>query len=225
MMIESWKMRGYRDIPTEPSSTSLPQQWDKPRGPKIKAELVYHIVIARPGNINRNRNPVMATYTDIRKINLKESHILILKNHVSAPISYIVSATSQMVDPGQSQQPLRSALSYHAPLITLIEQPRPEGADVCGQTNFPKPYMMLHLESTGLFDKKHNWQDLNVSIESCVEIEQSTKGQSSSARWFAERKGRITASNFDSIMNRKKEINDIFVRNIFDKKSFKSAGQ
>lgn len=108
-------------------------------------------------------------------------------------------------------------------MITPIEQPRPEGADVCGQTNFPKPYMMLNLESTGLCDKQHNWQDLNVSFENCVEIEQSTKGQSSSARWFAERKGRITASNFGSIMNRKKEINDTFVRNIFDKKSFKSA--
>jgi hypothetical protein len=66
MMIESWKLCGYTDIPAEPSSTSLPQQWDKPRGPKILPEPVSQIVIARPGNITRKRKPIMATYNDNR---------------------------------------------------------------------------------------------------------------------------------------------------------------
>lgn len=108
-------------------------------------------------------------------------------------------------------------------MIKPIDEPRPEGADICGKTNFPKPYMMLNLEGTGIYDKEHHWKNLTLSIEQCAEIEHNTKDQSSSTRWIAERKGRITASNFGSIMNRKKEINETFIRNVFDKKSFKSA--
>lgn len=33
-IMKSWKINGYKEIPAEPSSTSLPQWWDKPRGPK-----------------------------------------------------------------------------------------------------------------------------------------------------------------------------------------------
>jgi hypothetical protein len=65
-MIEQWKIAGYKDVPAFASSTSLPQQWDKPRGPKIKPEPVSHMIFARPGNVCRKRKPVMANYTDNR---------------------------------------------------------------------------------------------------------------------------------------------------------------
>ena len=35
VMIESWKNK-YKEVPAEALSNSLPQQWDKPRGPKIQ---------------------------------------------------------------------------------------------------------------------------------------------------------------------------------------------
>jgi len=66
MMVESMKLCGYKEVPAEPSSTSLPQQWDKPRGPKILPESVGSMVIARPGNINRKRKPILANYIDNR---------------------------------------------------------------------------------------------------------------------------------------------------------------
>lgn len=62
--LEQWKISGYKEIPAEPSSTSLPQQWDKPRGEKIKAEPVSKMIISRQTNLNRKRKPVIASYID-----------------------------------------------------------------------------------------------------------------------------------------------------------------
>lgn len=64
--LEQWKISVYKAIPSEPSSTSLPQQWDRPRGEKIKAESVSKMIISRPPNLNRKRKPVIASYIDTR---------------------------------------------------------------------------------------------------------------------------------------------------------------
>ena len=53
-------------MPAEPACTSLPQQWDKPRGHKILAEPVSQMVFARPGKIDRKRKPVTAVFNDNR---------------------------------------------------------------------------------------------------------------------------------------------------------------
>ncbi|XP_046545626.1 uncharacterized protein LOC124255759, partial [Haliotis rubra] len=73
LILEGWKISGYQAIPSQPSSTSLPQQWDKPMGPEIESEAVSQIIIARPGNLNRKRRPVMATFDDNRKVQIQES--------------------------------------------------------------------------------------------------------------------------------------------------------
>lgn len=68
MISETWKINGFKEVPAEPASTSLPQQLDKPRGPKVLPEPVSQMVISRPGNINRKRKPVVANYNDNRYI-------------------------------------------------------------------------------------------------------------------------------------------------------------
>ncbi|KAJ8321261.1 hypothetical protein KUTeg_001119 [Tegillarca granosa] len=40
MTLATWLLEGYREVPAEQSSTSMPQIWDKPRGPKVKPEPV-----------------------------------------------------------------------------------------------------------------------------------------------------------------------------------------
>jgi len=56
-MIETMTLCGFNEVSAEPSSTSLPQQWDKPRDPKILPESVESMVIARPKNLNQKRKP------------------------------------------------------------------------------------------------------------------------------------------------------------------------
>lgn len=68
MALEQLKMGGYKEVPALLTCTSLPQQWDKPRGEKITAEPVSQMVLARPTNVARKRKPVMASYVDNRYV-------------------------------------------------------------------------------------------------------------------------------------------------------------
>lgn len=66
MMLEKWKVAGLKDVPAQPACTSIPQQWDKPRGTKIFPEPVSTMVIAKPGTIRRKRRPIMPDFNDNR---------------------------------------------------------------------------------------------------------------------------------------------------------------
>ena len=61
-----YQQLGLKQVPDEQSATSLPQQWHKPRGPKIRAQPVSEVVIAKPTNMRRKRRPVAAYLTTER---------------------------------------------------------------------------------------------------------------------------------------------------------------
>lgn len=215
--LEQWKISGYKEIPAEPSSTSLPQQWDKPRGEKIKAQPVSKMIISRPTNLNRKRKPVIASYIDTRKMDINIDDIEKLKILKQSPISYLVTSTADCtVDTPLGVQFIDSALSYHAPLIQPIANPR--AAWSCGDTEFPKALAPCDLQSVEQL--AHEWSNLDITQSDANELERSTRLQSSDPRWYTERSKRITASNFGLIMRRKKDINETFMKNTFKKKSF-----
>lgn len=54
------------------------------------------------------------------------------------------------------------------------------------------------------------------------EVEQSTRDQSNSDRWFKEREQRLTASNFGLVMQRKADPSLPFLRSIFEKKNVRA---
>jgi hypothetical protein len=66
MKLADWLIEGLEDVPIQPACTTLPQQWDKPRGPKIQPEPVSTMVIAKPGNANRKRKPLTPVFDDNR---------------------------------------------------------------------------------------------------------------------------------------------------------------
>ncbi|VDI40315.1 Hypothetical predicted protein [Mytilus galloprovincialis] len=125
MMIEQWKILGYKAVPSQPSSTSLPQQWDKPRGPKIKAEPVSQMIISRPMNLTRKRKPVIATFIDNRNIEVCDEDIIHLKQLKLSPISYLVEelGSSTTLDTPVGPQLLGSPLSYHG-LFEMLPRER-----------------------------------------------------------------------------------------------------
>ena len=73
MIIESWKIN--KEILAEQSSTSLSQELDKPRGPKVLPEPVSQMIFSRPGNTNRKRKPFNAKYNDNRYTVMSFIHI------------------------------------------------------------------------------------------------------------------------------------------------------
>lgn len=124
-LLEQWKISCYKEVPSEPSSTSLTQQWDKPRGEKIKAEPVSRMIISHPTNLDRKRKPIIASYIDTRKMDVNIDDIEKLKILKQSPISYPVTSPSNCpVDTPLEVQFIGSALSYHAPLIQPITNPR-----------------------------------------------------------------------------------------------------
>ncbi|KAJ8310075.1 hypothetical protein KUTeg_011940 [Tegillarca granosa] len=57
MTLATWFLEGYREVQAEQSSTSMPQIWDKPRGPKVKPEPVSQLIVCKPTTISRKRRP------------------------------------------------------------------------------------------------------------------------------------------------------------------------
>ncbi|XP_061190839.1 uncharacterized protein LOC133198955 [Saccostrea echinata] len=176
-ILEQWKISGYKEVPSEISSTSLPQQWDKPRGEKIKAEPVSTMIISRPTNLERERKPVIASYIDTRKIDINSDDIQELKKLKQSPISYLVTTTNWTVNTVNAplgEQLIGSALSYHAPLIQPITKPRTAWS--CGDTVFPKALPSCDLQN--IQQLAHEWKDLNLTLSEAIELEKSTLSQS-----------------------------------------------
>ncbi|KAJ8314914.1 hypothetical protein KUTeg_007064 [Tegillarca granosa] len=59
-----YKNLGLTDVPSELACTSIPQQWHKPRGPKIDPEPVTAMVFAKPKPTPRKKKPVQSIPLD-----------------------------------------------------------------------------------------------------------------------------------------------------------------
>eukprot|EP00105_Crassostrea_gigas_P043307 XP_019927455.1 PREDICTED: uncharacterized protein LOC109620151 [Crassostrea gigas] len=103
-------------------------------------------------------------------------------------------------------------MHYYQPIAN------PRAAWSCGDTEFPKALAPCDLQSVEQL--AHEWSNLNITQSDANELERSTRIQSSDPRWYTERSRRITASNFGLIMRRKKDINETFMKNTFQKKVF-----
>jgi len=61
-----YKNLGLTDVPSELACTSMPQQWHKPRGPKITPEPVAAMVFSKPKQTPRKKMPVQSSKLNIR---------------------------------------------------------------------------------------------------------------------------------------------------------------
>ncbi|XP_056014961.1 uncharacterized protein LOC130052857 [Ostrea edulis] len=138
MILEQWKISGFVEISSMLSSTSLPQQWDKPSGDKIQPEPVSQMIISNPSNLNRKRKPIVASFVDTRKTEIGEMDMEILKKFKQAPVSYLVStAAGPTVDTPFGAHYIVSPLSYHVSTL-IIPITKPRAAESCGSNVFPK---------------------------------------------------------------------------------------
>lgn len=88
------------------------------------------------------------------------------------------------------------------------------GSD-CGNTNFPLPSNLTIGPQA-----KEGSTYLPISQERAEKLEQATTAQSECKEWFAERKLRVTASQFGDIIKRKKDVNQKFLTRLFGPKRF-----
>ena len=71
LKLTDWILDGLTEVPSQPSCTSLPSRWEKPRGMKIKAEPVSSMVLSRPTNVTRKRRPITSVFVDNRLVKTK----------------------------------------------------------------------------------------------------------------------------------------------------------
>ena len=64
---------------------------------------------------------------------------------------------------------------------------------------------------------------LPITLDDAIEIEKNTVRQFDSQEWIDQRKKKLTASNFAKVVKRKKDVNEKFLKSIFDPKQFTSA--
>ncbi|XP_067307635.1 uncharacterized protein [Pseudorasbora parva] len=96
---------------TKSSCTSLPQQWHKPRGSKIRAVPISSVVVAK-ANENRKRRPIDCRYSGSRTFSVTEDKIALLKRQTGGPISYLVNRPPVDITVGGERYPLGSGLSH-----------------------------------------------------------------------------------------------------------------
>ena len=65
-LFDGGKTAGLNEVPQLPSCTSVPQQWGRPRGPKIEAEPVAAISFASSDKSSRKRRAVQPLLQDNR---------------------------------------------------------------------------------------------------------------------------------------------------------------
>ena len=82
MIIESWKIN--KEILAEQSSTSLSQELDKPRGPKVLPEPVSQMIFSRPGNTNRKSQ----LWQNIMTTGTYKCHFFLLENKATEFITH-----------------------------------------------------------------------------------------------------------------------------------------
>ncbi|KAK3737281.1 hypothetical protein QZH41_019808, partial [Actinostola sp. cb2023] len=87
-----YQQQGLKEVPAALSCTSLPQQWHKPRGSKIKPRSVVNMILAKAkASGKRKRKPVVTKTTKQRLIRPTKNEILKLKTALKdSAVAYLV---------------------------------------------------------------------------------------------------------------------------------------
>lgn len=105
-------------------------------------------------------------------------------------------------------------------MIKPIDHPRKVSG--CGDIEFPKEIHLPEKVQDLLKSNSYHWDHLTLTLTESKNIEKATRLQSESRMWHEKRKERLTASTFGPIMNRKKVVNEAFLKSHFSKRVFQS---
>uniref|UniRef100_A0A8W8JLA5 SWIM-type domain-containing protein n=1 Tax=Magallana gigas TaxID=29159 RepID=A0A8W8JLA5_MAGGI len=109
--IQQFKVLGLKDVPTEQSCTSLPQQWNIPRGNKIQPVSINEVLVVKAKETHK-KVPVLPKEIKSRVPELTERSHQMLKSFDGLPISKLNTIHVPTIKSEFGDVKLGSALSY-----------------------------------------------------------------------------------------------------------------
>ncbi|KAJ8306777.1 hypothetical protein KUTeg_015673, partial [Tegillarca granosa] len=208
-----YKNLGLTDVPSELACTSIPQQWHKPRGPKIDPEPVTAMVFAKPKPTLRKKKQVHSIPLDNSIPDVTAEHVKKLKLNPAArgtPLQYLLNyETIETQQTALGNVQLGSMLPFQLRHYRSQEHHQPVRQTPCGDTTFPS--QTLHIDNEIIKKYHHLNTFLSTTSNEAIALEKNTKQQAGNPQWFKERKNRITASQFSKICKRMNDFTTKFV--------------
>ncbi|MEW8544947.1 MAG: hypothetical protein AB2693_15585 [Candidatus Thiodiazotropha sp.] len=216
-----------KQIPSDRTCTSLPQQWHKPRGAKILPEPAMKCTfsnLSTDRQEKRKREPVLCKLYDARakaaktvpqQTAVKDISLQLKSRNTSIPFAYLLDDVRYTeTNTIFGNVPKGSILSYQLEDYnsTIYEFSTTNILDpITGQVVGDFPRLPTRISSPSLpldssiFTDNHNKILKMTQVENldkAYEIEEETIGQSNNQKWFEHRALRLTASKFGDILNR-----------------------
>ncbi|XP_046558856.1 sodium- and chloride-dependent glycine transporter 2-like [Haliotis rubra] len=184
--LHGFKLHNFKEIPSDLSSTSMPKQWNKPRGDKILPVPISQVVVARPTE-QRKRKPIQC-HTDMN-YKLPRVDMASLQTPQGTPLLHRTA---------QHDLPWVQTPMGDVPIGSYQIKNATPTSHICGNTSvilpppvkLPQEFAHLNDEDTICKDPKS--------------LEMKTQSQSNEL-WFDERRKRLTASSFGKVLSRKKD--------------------
>jgi len=193
-------------VPDPVPSTSLPQEWHKPRGDRIGPVRIEDIQLAAPTALGMHSRAVCSTlYNPIAGCTPPDFGSLRSQLELLSPDSQWLTLENS------SDQVVETKLGTFSKGSVLSYQQTQDPTNITNVNNIDFPDLplnnhMLPLSEQPLADEEMTkLQQLVVSSEQSVKFEKETRPQSECAQWFALRQTRLTASKVGMICKRRKD--------------------
>ncbi|KXJ17593.1 hypothetical protein AC249_AIPGENE24412 [Exaiptasia diaphana] len=208
--LADYKMKEIKSIPIDIAKTSMPQTWHIPRGPKIKGTEVSNLSARGYSRLTplQEAKPIKSTLYNPIKTELPPLAEFMKHAKTTAPTSLIHTVVDleqqSMVKTKYGDYPKGSLLSYqqklHSDYIINLY-------NVLDFPNLPVKNVMITNYNYTL--RQQQWVTLHgieVNKEMAIELEESTRLQSSDPKWHKLRVDRLTASKAGEIAKRQRSM-------------------
>ena len=228
-----YAMMKNKSVPSDLSCTQMQQSWHKPRPIHIEAEPVMNVTFckAKQCQTEAKKNPVICSLYEARahavqdfnheqQMNLKQGLIQHKPTCAFAQILPASTITQDLMTSSFGVVPKGSVLSYQS-----LEYERLDKSKQLTVKALPSLPLGMLENTACVYEINNNEQKLDklrVILEEAHALEQSTKQQSSSAKWKASRVGKVTASRFGDVLLRCSLPTDPFINSFFEIKDYAS---
>jgi hypothetical protein len=199
---------GLSTVPDDKSCTDVLQQWNVPKNSNVSDVLLFTDLTFEKSNYEsdttkKRKRPIVSASRDYCATPCTEREITVERIQ---ELRKGLSGSNTQLEVLLNDSDCKPCTSFATSLATQREK------ELTVETVDPKQEVFDSLSEEVMWkcvDESHHkfvTDILCLSKEDARKIEKETMGQSTSKKWFIERKKRLTSSNFGSVIKRKMKI-------------------